>query len=196
MSAASRPVRIARRPPAAPVGAELPAAEAAPTPGPRRRDDGPELPPHGNRAGFRRARRLLVLYLIGLLIGYATVSSLIASSPYAAVRDDWVLYVFLSVLAAVSAIAGYILTVGRAPWAVYVDGRDLVVRERFGRVRRFPIDAGLEVRYTQSSGPSFLSPEPTDTVQIRSRRGRVREYVVEKGRFDDLPQLAELLLVR
>jgi hypothetical protein len=196
MAAGSRPVRIARRAVPAPSDpSTAPGADPSPRRSPSAEGADP-LPPHGNRAGLRRARRLLLLYLVGLLLGYAVVTIAVASSPYAGVRTDLWLYVFLSVLAAASAIGGYLLTVGRAPWAVYVVGSDLVVRERFGRVRRFPIDPSLQVRYTQSSGPSFLSPEPTDTVRIRAKRGPVREYVVEKGRFDELPELAEVLLVR
>jgi hypothetical protein len=195
MATNPRAVRIARKPSPDPDGAVAPAAPSAPALGARDEFGDLLLPKHGNRAGLRRARRLLLLYLAGLLVGYGAIVALLASSPYEGVRTNTILYLFLSVLAAGSACAGYLLTVGRAPWAVYVDSADLVVRERFGRVRRFPIDDSLRVRFTQTSGPSFLSPEATETVRISTKKIPAHEYVVERGWFDAMPQLADALVV-
>jgi hypothetical protein len=192
MATNPRAVRIARKPSGVSEGTSSPAPPAVL---PRDEHGDLILPKHGNRAGLRRARRLLVLYLAGLLVGYGAIVALLASSPYVGVRTNAILYVFLSVLAAGSACAGYLLTVGRAPWTVYVDGSDLVVRERFGRVRRFPIRDDLRVRFTQVSGPSFLSPEPTETVRISTKKIAAHEYVVERGWFDTMPQLADALIV-
>jgi hypothetical protein len=182
-------VRIARR-----AEAERPPTEATPERAAARDPFAPvTLPPHGNRAGVRRARRLLVLYLGVLLVLYAAVVLLVVGSPYPGVRDDLVVYAALSVIAAVSAVAGYVLTLGRAPFACYVAGRDLVVRERFGGVRRFPLDGSLRISVRARPAPGLLSPEPTETVRVSSAQNKAREYVLEQGFLEGLPELAGLV---
>ncbi len=183
-----RPVRIARG------SAVLPGRAAAPP----TLDPYAEvaLPPHGNRAGLHRARRMLLLYLGTLALLYGIVVVLVAGSHYSGVRDDLLLYVALSVIASISALAGFVLTVGRAPFAVYVDQNDLVVRERFGGLRRFPIDPTLRIGLRGREGPGFLSPEPTETVRVSSSRHKEREYVLEEGLLARLPELADRLPAR
>lgn len=148
------------------------------------------LPPHGNIGGLKRARRLLYLYLLLLAVLYAGVVVLVAGSRYAAIRTDVALYAVLSVIASISALAGFWLTVGRAPWAVYVAVDDLVVRERFGAVRRFPLDDTLRIDPRGRQPQGFLSPRPTETVRVSSSRVPAREYVLDEGLLDDIPELA------
>lgn len=161
---------------------------------PSRLARGPSGP--NNRAGLRRARRLLGLYLGLLLVVYLGVVALMASSPYEGVRDDLPVYLLLGVIAAVSAIAGYFLTVGRAPWAVYVAEGSLVVRERFGNVRRYPIDGSLRIRFVARNDASLLSPEATETVRLSAYEMKTREYVLADGFLAGVPELADALGAR
>jgi hypothetical protein len=181
-STVPRPVRIAR-------GRTAPEGERA-APAPSLDPYAPvSLPPHGNRGGLRRARRMLFLYLLALAILYGGVVLLVATSPYGAVRNDLPIYVALSAIASASALAGFVMTLGRAPFAVYVDRDDLVVRERFGSVRRFPLDATLKVSRQGHRAAGFLSPEPTETVRLSSARQKEREYVLEDGLLSSFPEL-------
>jgi hypothetical protein len=171
----SRPVRIVRRVGVPPVSV----GEAAPI-----------APAVGNRAGLRRAQRLRSVYLGLLAAAYALVIVMMAASPYAGVRTDVPVYALLSVVAAGSAILGYVVTIGRAPWAVYVDEGMFVVRERFGSVRRFPIDGGLEIRVVARHPVGPLSPEATETVRVKSGTQAAREYVLPSGLVTGFPGLA------
>jgi hypothetical protein len=154
------------------------------------------LPAVGNRAGLRRARRVLALYLSLLFVVFLGMVLLTVTSRYEGVRENILVYVLLTVIATASAISGYLLTVGRAPWAVYAEEGTLVIRERFGAVRRIPIDATLAIRYLRRSPESVLSPEATETVRVFSYRMKPREYVVADGFFATLPELAAALAVR
>ncbi|HEV2316910.1 MAG TPA: hypothetical protein VGV89_04975 [Thermoplasmata archaeon] len=184
----TRPVRIARRRDPGPVA--RPSVARDPTEGDAEARD---LPPTGNRAGMRRARRLLAFYLASLFVVYAGILALVVSSPYAAIRTDVPVYAALTVIAAISAIAGYLLTIGRAPWSVYADDGTLVIRERFGAVRRYSIDPSLRVRIIGRTERSWLSPEPIETVRVSARHDKLREYVVGEGGFSGLPELADRL---
>lgn len=170
-AATPRPVRIVR----SPAPARSPLGETLPRP-----------PSIGNRAGYRRARRLLALYLGTVVAAYLAMLALIASSPYAAIRQDAPIYAILSAIGAGSVMAGYLITIGRAPFAYYLRDGELVIRERFGSVRRYPVDAGLEVRVVGRHPPSLLSPEPTETIRLRSPGRREREYVLPAGSGETL----------
>jgi hypothetical protein len=134
---------------------------------------------------------MLVLYLLVLFPLYAIVTGLMATSPYEGVRTDVAGYAVLSGIAMVSVLVAYLLTVGRAPWAMYASAGDLVVRERFGRVRRFPIDESLRVVSVRRSPASFFSPEPTETVQVSARDKSTAEYVVGPAVLAEIPEIAD-----
>lgn len=186
MATEGRTIRIGRRPAPDPNGPH------SAGPDPERDPFAPvQLPTHGNRAGLRRVRRLAALYLAGLALVYLLVTSLAASSPYPGVRDNLVLYGLLSAIGAASAVVGYVTTLRRAPFAIYTEGETLIVRERFGRVRRFPIDPTLRVELVRRRERGLLDPEPTETVRIGSGRLPTREYILEAGRIDAVRTEAE-----
>lgn len=143
----------------------------------------------GNRPGLARARRLLLLFLVALFGAYAVVISAMASSSYSAVRTDVAVYALFTAVALGSAMAGFVMTVGRAPWAVYVGERDLVVRERFGAVRRYPIDDSLRITVVARNGPSFLSPMPTETARVGSAHLKTREYILGPEVLEGIPEV-------
>jgi hypothetical protein len=189
-----RPVRIPRAPPGG-TGAGGPVGGAEPAPSAVDRV-GPPPGELGNRPGLRRARRLLLLYLLAVFAFFSAVVALFASSPYDAIRTDVPAYAVLFAVAAASAIGGYFLTVGRAPWSIAPEGSLLVVRERFGATRRYAIDGNLRVRVVSRSEGGWLSPEPTETVRVSSGRAPAREYVVGAGVVTDRPEIADAIVMR
>ncbi|MHB8352352.1 MAG: hypothetical protein ACYDFT_06685 [Thermoplasmata archaeon] len=141
----------------------------------------------GNRAGYRRGRRLLLLYLLAVFLLYFAILLLLVTSRYPGVREDFFAYGLFTVIASASAIAGYLVTVGRAPWAFYSTGSQLVIRERFGRVRRFPIGPELRVTLVRHIEPGVLSPEPTEVIRVTYAQRPTREYLLAQGTLDALP---------
>lgn len=142
------------------------------------------MPPTANRAGYRRGRRLLFAYLATLFGLYVVIVLLLATSRYAGAREDLAAYLVFTVIASVSALAGYAITVGRAPWAFYVEGGTLVIRERFGRVRRFALGPELAVTAWRQPETGLFSPEPTEVLRLTHGREAPREYVLARGTLE------------
>ena len=171
--AAPRAVRISR-----------PASGTATEPGHRR--GGPATRFQPNRGGTARAWRLFAVYAIALLAIYLLFLALALTSPVEGVRDNALPWLYLSVVTAALAAAGWLLTLGRTPSGAILRSEELVVRERTGRLRRFPAHALSERKVVHRYSPSLLGPQATEFVELRtSDRGR-RTYLVGEGFFEDL----------
>jgi hypothetical protein len=138
---------------------------------------------HPNSAAERRARRLFTVFVGGVAFTYALFVGLAATSPAPGVRDSAAPYVLFSLLAAALLAIGWQLTLGRTPRAAWIDfDGHLVVKERSGRLRHFPVEPGLDLRIVGTQGASVLG-EPVDVAELRAARGPPRRYVVAREFF-------------
>lgn len=173
---AVRPIRIVRAPEVvSPGGSDRPGSRPSPT--------------RGNQAGYRRGRRLLYGYLLAVFLLYFLILLLLVTSRYPGVRENFVAYGLFTAIASASAVSGYILTLGRAPVAFYTSDGQLVIRERFGGVRRFPIGPGLRVTVYRRIPMGAFSPEPTEAVRVQYGDRATREYLLANGTLEGLPEL-------
>lgn len=180
MTAGPRAVRIPRRSPGpAPPTRSMEPAEYEFV----RSDAHGAARPISNDAGRTRAFRLFVLFLVALLVLYgAFIAEAAASAP--AVRSNSAIYASLTGVVAVALVVGWLVTLGPTPRSAWVDGSHLVVRESLGRLRRFDLGPGFEVRTVRSQRSSPLSPEPTEYAEVSASRGPRRTYLVGQEFFE------------
>ncbi len=140
------------------------------------------LSPHReNRFGRQRAFRTFLVFIAGLLAIYAFFLGTLLTSPEEGVRTGTTGYILLSALAVVIALGAVLMTIFRAPREIRTDGGVLVLRERYGPERRFPIAPGLFVRVVKRYPEGLLAEEPTDMVEVTQGRGTPRNYLVDAG---------------
>jgi hypothetical protein len=131
-----------------------------------------------NQAGWIRARRMFLLFGLGVAVLYAAVvGEALAASP-GLTADSTFLAVFT--LVALGCLwAGASVTIARAPRGVWWTGEELVVRERFGGARKFPNDVPSLV--ARRYGPGILAPSATEIVEVAPKSGRRMTYLVDEG---------------
>jgi hypothetical protein len=175
MADAARAVRI-RRAAATPPGAE------APLPGTP--SDTPVLPTgrrRPNRAGGQRAFRTFLVFVVGLAAIYALFLAYdVAVAPAA---TEATVSGFLTVSVVLALAVGWWVTLGQTPTVAWVERGELVVRERTGRLRRFPTD-DLRIHVLRPNGSGLLGPEPTEFVELSVPGGPRRTYLVGARFFD------------
>jgi len=169
----SRPVRISRPAAAVPPSGALQRAAFA---------EG-WVP---NRAGELRARRLFVLFAGLLALIYLTFVALASSGTDSGVRSAPVAWGIFTGLAVLLGLWGWTLTYGKTPRSAQRRDADLLVRERLGHVRRFPVEAAASLRVVQHYDAGMLGPQATQVVELLSRERRRREYLVGERFFQEL----------
>lgn len=180
--AAPRAIRIVRRP--APTAE--PPTESSPTPRAAVSGPAPSAGYRNNSAGSERGLRLFFFFAVGLLLIYLTSLGIASQGPggLGATAGAWVVF---TVIAVVFAIVALLLTLARAPRGAWVGLTEVVVRERFGRLRRFAGLASLRVDVTQRYARGWLSHEPTELVRLSESGGATRVYLVAEGFFEAEP---------
>lgn len=121
---------------------------------------------------------LFVIYLISLGIASQGPGGLGATA------GAWVVFTVIAVL---FALVAWLLTLARAPRGAWVGLSEVVVRERFGGLRRFAGLATLRVEVTQRYARGWLSREPTELVRLSESGGPTRMYLVTEGFFQSEP---------
>jgi hypothetical protein len=139
-----------------------------------------------NHAGERRAWRLFATYLLALAVIYALFLGLALTSPSPGPRDDTAAWASLTLLAAALAGGGWTITLGRAPRGAALVGGDLAVRERWGRVRRFPAGSEAHRRVVHHYPSGILGPDATEMVELVAVDRSRRTYLVGEGYFERL----------
>jgi hypothetical protein len=162
-----RPVRIARRP-SAPGGGSL-----------GRPSDRNDFVANG--AALHRARRLFTLYGISLAIIFAFTLGLSYTGPAPLAQADPLAPATLGLLTVLLGCVGLALTFGRTPAGVRIEDEELWVRERGGRIRRFPAPPATRVWVEERYPAGFLTPGATELIRLAPPNGRVRRYVLESG---------------
>jgi hypothetical protein len=177
-----RPVRIPRRPSASPgrrdtddEGRRYWDAEAG---GP-----GSYEP---NRAGTGRGLRLFSVFGIALLVIYVLFLGLTATSPSPGVASNWTVYALLTVLTLALGAVGAAVTLLRAPTGVAFGTDAVIVSERLGRRRRWPLPPQLRLHVLQHYPRGLFGGEATELVELSDGAGHRAAYLVARGFFDRL----------
>jgi hypothetical protein len=134
-----------------------------------------------NTAGSSRALRTFLFFLVALAVIYAIFMSFAVQSAVSGANST--VEAILTASVAVALGIGWWVTLGQAPTTAYVQGDKLVVHERTGRARRFPMD-GLRVTMLRTNGRGFLGPEPTEFVELSVPGGPHHTYLVGSHFFD------------
>lgn len=134
-----------------------------------------------NSAGSTRAFRTFLLFLAGLAAIYGLFMGLAVrtATPGAGYAVEEV----LTAAVAVALVVGWLVTLGQAPASAWIEGGQLVVRERTGLSRRFPT-ASVRFHVLRTNGAGPFGPEPTEFVEVSVPRGRRRTYLVGANFFD------------
>ncbi|MCI4353399.1 MAG: hypothetical protein L3K14_08500 [Thermoplasmata archaeon] len=148
-------------------------------------DRAPSTPPSGRRvsnsAGSSRAFRTFLLFVValgaiyGVFLAYSATSSVTGGSPSVAG--------ILTGSVVVALVVGWWVTLGQTPTVAWLERGELVVRERTGRLRRFPRD-DLRIHVLRTNGGGFLGPTPTEFVEVATIGGARRTYLVGIHFFD------------
>jgi hypothetical protein len=176
-----RPVRIPRRP-----------ADAARPPvedNDRRFWDGEVGGPRGyvaNVAGTARALRMFGLFAVALLAILTVFLIEAATSPSPGLADSAEVYGLLAGFTILLAVVGAGITVLRAPRGAAFGTDSLLVTDRFGRRRRWPLPPKLRTHVLQRYGGGILMGEPTELIELSDGDGHRANYLVGRGFFDRL----------
>jgi hypothetical protein len=127
---------------------------------------------------------LFGLYAGGLVLLYLLFVGLSLSSPVPGVRENVAAWAYLTVVTAVLGATGWVVTLGRTPSGAVLRTGELVVRERTGRLRRFPANVLADPKVVHRYGASFLGPEATEFIELRTSDGTRRTYLVGEGFFE------------
>jgi hypothetical protein len=139
-----------------------------------------------NRAAETRAGRLFGLFLVVLVVIYAWFVALAELGNHSGVLSAPVAWGVFSLLALLLAVWGWSITYGHTPKSAQRREGEILVRERLGRIRRFPIESVTTLKVAQHNGASLLGPEPTQFVEILSRERVRRTYLVGERFFEQL----------
>ena len=140
-----------------------------------------------NLAGFQRALRLALIYLVGLalifvlFVGYAQTASVTRGTG--AGTD---LMVF-GIAARPLAIVGMLIALHPAPRAIEVTGTAFVVVGRWGRRTEWAPRAELRLRVVRRFAAGFLSSEPVESIELAVPGRPARTYLVTQGLFPGPP---------
>ena len=176
---AARPIRLSRAPtragaPTAPADRPVdpaPPPAATGSPAPERRE---------NRAATRRARRLALLFVVGIAVLFlafalAERTSATGGSP-GALFDLWL----TGGIALLVALAGAVLTLTSAPTAVELSADAIVVVGVFGGRRRFGSAPNRSIRTLRRMPVGWLTPGAIESVEIAAGGVR-RTYLMDEG---------------
>ncbi len=134
-----------------------------------------------NRGGTTRALRVYLLFLLVLVVLYATFLGLALTSSSPGLSTNYAVLAGFSAIALALAIVGWFITLGRAPRGVRFKTSETMITERTRRVRRFPPAPSLTVRVVGRYPSNLLSPEPTELVELLTETHGTRVYLVEAG---------------
>ncbi|MFZ0830905.1 MAG: hypothetical protein WCB18_08690 [Thermoplasmata archaeon] len=134
-----------------------------------------------NSAGSTRALRTFLMFLIALAAIYAVFMEFAVTS--AATGANTTVEAVLTAAVAIALIFGWWVTLGQAPTVAYVQGDKLVVHERTGHHRRFPLE-GLRVTLLRSNSRGLLGPDATEFVELSIAGGVHHTYLVGTHFFD------------
>jgi hypothetical protein len=180
----ARPVRLARPGGAPPRPVQVPrgaGAGAGPATGPR---DGTQRRP--NVGATRRAIRLSLLFVAGIVVVYAALVALARAGPYAGSSGTAAELEIVGSAAVLIGAIGIVAALGTAPRAVELGDRATVVVGRFGRRYRFPGPGELRVTVLQRFPAGPLTPVPLVSVELAGGSSR-RSFLLEEHLLDPAP---------
>ncbi len=131
-----------------------------------------------------RAGRVFGLFVVGILTIYFLF--IVIAETGAGVRAAPTAWIIFTLLAVALAGSGWTITFGRTPRGAQRREGDILVRERIGRVRRFPVEAAAAPKVLQRFDGGILGPQPTEVVEIATRERVYRTYIVGERFFESL----------
>jgi len=178
--AAPRAIRIPR-PAAGEEGSASPAASAvaAGAPLPRRQ---------ANAAGTQRAVRLTLVYLVflgALYVGFLALARSTAGGPGLSAENGTLSF---TILAAVLAIGGTMISLHPAPRYVETSSTATVVVGRWGRRHTYPPLAEIEAREVRRYAPGMLSGAPVLLVEVSGGPSPRATFLLEEGLIPTPPR--------
>ena len=139
-----------------------------------------------NRAAEGRAARLFGLFLGMLVVIYVVFLGIAELGTQSGARSAPGAWAVFSLVAVLLAGWGWWITYGRTPRAAQKREGDLLVRERLGRIRRFPLDTAAAPRVVQHYEAGWLGPEPTEFVELVTRERSRCTYLVGERFFEQI----------
>jgi hypothetical protein len=139
-----------------------------------------------NEAGTGRGVRLFAVFGIALLAIYLLFLGLTVTSPSPGVSGNWVVYALLTVLTFGLGAVGAAVTLLRAPSGVSFTADSLIVSERLGKRRRWPLPPQLRLHVLQRYPRGLFGGEPTELIELSDGKGHRAAYLVGRGFFDRL----------
>jgi hypothetical protein len=139
-----------------------------------------------NEAGTGRGVRLFSVFGVALLAIYIVFLALAATSPSPGVSANPTVYALLTVLTLGLGAVGAAVTLLRAPTGVSFAPDFLIVSERLGTRRRWPVPPQLRLHVLQRYPRGLFGGEPTELIELSDGKGRRAAYLVGRGFFDRL----------
>jgi hypothetical protein len=137
-----------------------------------------------NAAGTSRAVRVFALFVVGLLVILGLFGALAATSPDPGISQSATVYALLGVTTALLAAVGALITLVRAPRGAAFRVDAVLVTERLGRRRRWPIGSALKTRVLQTYPAGLFGSDPTELIELSDGSGHRAAYLVGRGFFD------------
>jgi hypothetical protein len=139
-----------------------------------------------NAAGTGRGLRLFAMFGFALLAIYLLFLGLTATSPSPGIRSNLDVYAILTLLTLALGAVGAAVTLLRAPSGVAFADDAVIVSERLGRRRRWPLPPQLRLHILQRYPRGLFGGEPTELVELSDGKGHRSAYLVGRGFFDRL----------
>ena len=139
-----------------------------------------------NVAGFQRAFRLALIYLLGLALVFALfvgVDQTAAVTRGAGAGTDLLL---LGIAALAFAVVGTLIALHPAPRTIEVSRTAIVVIGRWGRRTEWSPLVELRLRVVRRFAAGFLSTEPVESIELTVPGRPPRTYLVTQGLFPSL----------
>ncbi|MCI4370935.1 MAG: hypothetical protein L3J81_06380 [Thermoplasmata archaeon] len=139
-----------------------------------------------NVAGSSRAFRMFGLYAVALVAILAVFVAEAATSPSPGISKNAEVYGLLVVFTLVLAAIGGWITVLRAPRGAAFQAEAVLVTDRLGRRRRWPLPPKLRTHVLQRYAGGILMGTPTELIEFSDGEGHRANYLVGRGFFDRL----------
>jgi hypothetical protein len=139
-----------------------------------------------NLAGSSRAFRVFGLYAVALLAILAIFVAEAATSPSPGIASNADVYGLLVLFTVLLAGVGAWITVLRAPRGAAFQPEGVLVTDRLGRRRRWPLPPKLRTHVLQRYAGGVVMGAPTELVEFSDGDGHRANYLVGRGFFDRL----------
>lgn len=140
-----------------------------------------------NLAGFQRALRLALIYLVGLALIFGLFAGFTEAAPTSKGSGATTDLLFFGVAALAFAVVGTLVALHAAPRAIIVKESSIVVIGRWGRRTAWAPRSELRLRVVRRHPAGFLSSEPVESIELAVPGRPAQVYLVTQGLFPGAP---------